>query len=44
MTSTCKDCGKPIYWVDDLSLWYHQRLSDALYCQAIYVEPAEVTA
>lgn len=38
---TCKDCGKKIYWVDDLSLWYHRDLRDMLTCPAVTIEPAE---
>lgn len=35
----CKGCGKRIYWVDDLGLWYHSGLYDMLTCPADVVEP-----
>ena len=43
---TCKNCGKPIYWLDDLGLWYHWNLADALHCPtpSYQVEPAAVKA
>ena len=44
MNDICKDCGKPIYWVEDLALWYHDSLADSLACPSTDVEPAGVTA
>ena len=40
MTDTCKTCGKPIYWVSHLQLWYHEHSTDMLTCPAAVVEPA----
>ena len=44
MNKTCKDCGKRIYWVDDLGVWYHWNQMDMLTCPSLKVEPAEVQA
>jgi hypothetical protein len=40
-TESCKDCGKTIYWVQDLGVWYHWNQIDMLTCPAERITPAD---
>ena len=42
MNETCKDCGKPIHFVEHENRWYHDGLNDILACPStdLILKPA----